>query len=282
MTSCGPSEEEKEACKAARKQIEIDIRKNIKNTFDAPFPKRNRNLSRILGDSFQVYGECDDILSFKVISTRNLNSIINTETGETIFKGTVCKYRDLYYFNEKINNTVYRIFALKINDSLIYGLQNYFQYYQVDTLIENGEYPKLVKSIDKPNKVIRLHPDKKELRRLYTSIIENTTPFRIVKIENVSSTTNAEEKVDPIESDDFDLLSKVYPNPTTNFITIQLQQKGLASFQLTDLNGKSIIQGQLKEIENKIDMSNLNPGIYALTIFSTTDDQKETTKIVKI
>ena len=249
--------------------------------------KRNRNLERILGENFQVYGRCGNILSFKVLSTRKSNSIINIETGETLFNGTVCKYRDLYYFNEEINDTTFRIFALKINDSLIYGLQNYLQYFQIDTTIEGGSYPELVKLIDKKRNVIRLHPDKKILRRLFTSIIDNTEPFEIVRANNILTnniftTNNKEDLATQIEPDDFEMISTVYPNPTTDTLNVKLQQKIISTFQLTDLNGKIILQGQLNEIVNKIDISNQNAGIYALTIINPIDKQRETIKIVKI
>ena len=79
IVSCGPSAEEKaaiEKCIQDEMNTESAIRANLKNTFDKPFPKWNRNLSRVLGDTLQIYGRCRP-LSFKVISNRKSNLIIN-------------------------------------------------------------------------------------------------------------------------------------------------------------------------------------------------------------
>jgi hypothetical protein len=219
LTSCGPSAEEmaaREKCRQEQLEIESAIRQNLKNTFNAPFPKRNRNLTRILGDTLRIEGKCFP-LSYQIISTRKYNLIIDMETGDTLFKGTVCKYRDLYYFNEKLNDTSYRIFALKITDSLIYGLQNYFQYHQIDSIIEKGTYPNLVKFMDKSKKAIRLQPQKKELRKLYSSILEKTKPFEIIRTK-IFPSNDLEEIDNEIEKDDYEYISKVYPNPARDYV----------------------------------------------------------------
>lgn len=283
LIACGPSIEEKAAMEKCRQDeitTEEAIRANLKNTFDAPFPKRNLRLTRILGDNLQIYGSCYP-LSFKILSTRKSNFIINNETEDTLFNGTVCKYRGLYYFNEKINDTTFRIFALKITDSLIYGFQNYFQYSQIDSAIEHGNFPKLIKYIDKNKNAIRLHPDKKELKVLFTSIIDNTKPFERIRTNTISPTNTIENITTPIESDDFEMFSKVYPNPVVNILNIDLQQKNVSTpYYLSDLNGKVLSQGQFQEISNKIDVSGLSNGIYTLTIV-TEEQQKETVKILK-
>lgn len=286
LTSCGPSAEEKaaiEKCMQDEITTEIAIRQNLRNTFDAPFQKRNRSLERILGDNLQIKGRCGswNPLSFKILSTRKSNFIINIETGDTLFKGTVCKYRDLYYFNEQINDTSFRIFALKITDSLIYGFQNYFQYSQIDTAIEHGRFPKLVKYIDKNKKVIRLHPDKRELRKLFTSIIASTEPFEIIRTNSISQKNDAENIASPNEADDYEMLLKVYPNPAIDILNVELQQKNVATpYFLSDLSGKILAQGQFHEISNKIDLSHLSNGVFTLTVV-TAEQQKETMKIIK-
>jgi hypothetical protein len=59
---------------------------------------------------------------------------------------------------------------------------------------------------------------------------------------------------------------EVFPNPTDDLLTIELQNtNGVNQIQLNDLTGKMIIS---KEIENheQLNVSNLNQGIYLLTI----------------
>jgi hypothetical protein len=283
LISCGPSAEEKaamEKCRMEELATERLIRDNLKSSFDSPFPKRNRNLINILGDTLQIQGRCGPI-SFKIVSNRKYNLMVNIETGDTIFKGTVCKYRDFYYFNEKLNDTSYRIFALKVTDNLIYGLQSYFQYSQIDSIIEHGNYPKIVKFIDKSKKTIRLQPGKSELRKLYTSILANTEPFEIIRTNGNAPSKDKEDIVAPIESNDFEVLSNVYPNPAVNILNVELHQSNVsATFYLSDLNGKVLLQGQLTATSNKIDISNLSSGIYALTVISA-EREPETVKIIK-
>ncbi len=283
IVSCGPSAEEIAAMKRCIQEeidIETAVRENLQNTFDAPFPKRNKNLAKILGDTLQLEGRCFP-LTFKILSTRKSNLIININTGDTLFKGTVCKYRDFFYFSEQINDTSYRIFALKITDSLIYGFQNYFQYAQIDSLVAQGKFPQLVKCIDKNKKVIRLHPDKKELRKLFNSILANTKPFEIIGAKANIKANDLEEAPTPIETEDLEVIAKVYPNPAVDELNIELYQRNTATeFYLSDLNAKVMLKGDLGEIVNKVDISHLPNGIYTLTVLSSSK-QTETVKIIK-
>lgn len=282
LYSCGPSAEEKarmEKCIAEQIATKIIIESNLINTFDAPFPKRNRSLKRILGDTLQIEGRCKPE-TFRIVSTRKLNYIIDVESNDTLFKGTVCKYRGLYYLNEKINDTTYRIFALKITDSLIYGLQNYFQYAKIDSAIERGEFPKLVKYIDKNKKLIRLHPEKKELKSLFATILNDIDPFVIIRTKAFLQTFEEENSTSQIETDDFETLSKVYPNPAKDIINVELQHHIATPYYLSDNNGKVITQGEFQELSNKIDLTHFANGTYALTILSP-DLEKESVKIIK-
>jgi hypothetical protein len=285
LTSCGPSKEEMEArekCRASEIEIEAEIRSVLKNSFDSPFPKRNINLSNIIGDTFQVQGSCYPV-TYEIISSRKSNSIIELETGDTIFEGKVSRYRGLYYFTETLNDTTYRIFTWKITNDSVYGLKNYLQYPQIDKEIEKGNYSKLVTNIDKKKNIIRLHPNKKELRKLFGYIIKNTEPLAIIKSNHLDNIGEKDESNDNSrENDEYAYYYKVYPIPTSNIVHVELQQKSILTYLLTDLSGKTILQGQFNELENKVDLSNINSGVYALTVYSTTDEQKETIKIVKI
>lgn len=285
LTSCGPSKEEMEArakCRASEIEIEAEIRNNLKNYFESPFPKRNINLSNIIGDTLQVQGSCYP-LTLEVISSRKSNSIIELETGDTIFKGKVSRYRGLYYFTETLNDTTYRIFAFKITNDSVYGLKNYLQYSQIDKEIEKGNYSKLVTQIDKKKNIIRLHPNKKELRKLFGFIIKNTEPLAIIKSNRLDNIGEKDESNDSSrENDEYAYFYKVYPIPTSNIVHVELQQKSVLTYLLTDLSGKTILQGQFNELENKVDLSNINSGLYALTVYSTIDEQKETIKIIRM
>lgn len=312
LTSCGPSLKEKEAaleiakrnsCRAAQKYIKDSILSNIQCLFDAPFSKRNYDLTKILGDTFQIYGTCE-ILTFRILYSKKNTLIINAETDDTTFNGTVCVFKDLYYLTEKIENNSYRISALKITDSFIYGLQSYFQYYQVDTAITNGSYPKLIKFVEQNKNNIVLHTKKRKLRQLFTSIINSTKPFEFVKPYSISKTPNKEDLSNTVEQDDevktdstepnFEVLSnsikaeglniiaKVYPIPAKDIIHVDLQQNiGKTDYFLSDMKGKILMQGQFNDINNKIDVSRLANGTYTLSVVKS-KQQRETIKIFKI
>ena len=256
---------------------------NFRNiTFDSQFPKRNKSLANILGDKLTIKSG-EDTLIYKITSSKNNNLIINSKTRDTVFFGTVSKFRGLYYFNEQLNDSSYWIYAVKISDNLIYGLNTAgTQREYVYQAIKNGKNRKLIKYINSDTSVIRLHPEKRELKKLFSSIISNFLPDTILNYqETYPKIQDATSTLTVIDPEDFNYISKAYPNPTKDILNLELQQKSKSTFQLTDLSGKIVLQGQLNELINKIDISKQPAGVYALTIVNTAEDQKETIKIIK-
>lgn len=251
-----------------------------KTTFDSPFPKRNRDLTNILGSNLTIKSG-KDTLKLAIYAFKNYNLIIESNTGDTIFKGTVCKFRGLYYFNQQLNDTSYWIYAVKLYDNLIYGLNSaWVQTLLVDKAIEDGRHKKLVKYQSAER--IRLHPDKRELKNLFSAIIDSITPDTILQFrETAQILTDTSKVVALIDPEDFEFFSKVYPNPVIDIVNIELQFKSKIAYQLKDLNGKTVLQGQFTNVTNKIDISGQTSGIYYLTLINSTDNQKETTKIIK-
>lgn len=81
------------------------------------------------------------------------------------------------------------------------------------------------------------------------------------------------------------LLCTVFPNPTTGYITLKVNDsRGIdlssLNFQLFNLDGKRIDSRKLEEYETKIDMSYLKPKTYLLKVL---DGHKalKTFKIIK-
>jgi len=58
---------------------------------------------------------------------------------------------------------------------------------------------------------------------------------------------------------------RLFPNPASDFLTIQFDGS-VSSGTITDLSGRSISNFDLTESETKIDISNLNQGVYILTL----------------
>ena len=64
-----------------------------------------------------------------------------------------------------------------------------------------------------------------------------------------------------------DIKTKIYPNPTTNFIIIELEKNVNAELLVYDINGKIVIKDNLNEEQKKqLDFSFLNQGNYLLHI----------------
>jgi len=67
--------------------------------------------------------------------------------------------------------------------------------------------------------------------------------------------------------ENIDIKTKVYPNPTTNFIIIELEKNVNADILVYDINGKIVIKDKLNDEQQKqLDFSFLNQGNYFLHI----------------
>ncbi|HCS19868.1 MAG TPA: hypothetical protein DIW47_04795 [Bacteroidetes bacterium] len=251
-----------------------------KTTFDSPFPKRNRDLTAVLGEKLVIKSGTDTLV-LTISSFKNYNLITNSSHGDTLFKGTVCKFRGLYYFSQPFNDTSFFIYAVKLTNNLVYGLNSAWeQTMLIERAIENGQHQKIVRyrSAD----VIRLYPDKRELKNLFSAIIDSIAPDTLLNFQETAPVlADTSKAVTPIDPDDFEFLSKAYPNPTSDFITIELQQKAKITYQVTNLNGKTVLQGQFTGTKNKIDLSGQPEGIFYLTLIDAANNQKETTTIIK-
>jgi len=64
-----------------------------------------------------------------------------------------------------------------------------------------------------------------------------------------------------------DIKTKIYPNPTTNFIIIELEKNVNAELLVYDINGKIVIKDKLNdERQKQLDFSFLKQGNYLLHI----------------
>ena len=82
------------------------------------------------------------------------------------------------------------------------------------------------------------------------------------------------------QAKDINLICSAYPNPTTDFITLKVENYNNVSlsYQLFDINGKLLENKKLTGNETTISMENLVPATYFLKV---TDNNKEV-KIFKI
>ena len=84
-----------------------------------------------------------------------------------------------------------------------------------------------------------------------------------------------------VELENYKIEIRVYPNPGNSSIKIvNDKNQQLGTVEITDLTGKSILKFFESESESKVDISNLNSGIY---LIKCNDDKfLKTIKFIKI
>ena len=263
-----------------------DVDFNPKSSFDNPFPKRTKNLTYILGEKFLIT-DGKDTIKYNVFFRKpdRYNIIVDQLANDTIFSGTVCQYKGLYYFNEQINDTAYWIYAVEINYETIKGLNTgWEQMFLLDEIIEKGEHKNIVKFIDKEKDIIILRPDKIELRKIYTSIIDSLPAYTLIEWEpKLTGKENIEkERTEIVQTDidEFEIISKIYPNPAKDHCTLVLQENNHFKFDILDNSGRIITSGQLNNRINRIDLSNFSNGIYLIRVHTADTKGMETIKLV--
>jgi PKD repeat protein len=87
--------------------------------------------------------------------------------------------------------------------------------------------------------------------------------------------TNTGKKVNPLFEDEYN----VYPNPVTHTLNIMLEEKENAEVQLFNTSGQMVVSQLIRDGQESIDVSRIDPGIYILRI--TADDEVFTQKIIK-
>jgi hypothetical protein len=84
---------------------------------------------------------------------------------------------------------------------------------------------------------------------------------------------------DVLSTDEF--LAKdfnIYPNPATDFISIESEHTTIEKVVVVDLNGKVVLKDESLQLKN-INISNLKQGVYILKIYTSTG--KATQKFIK-
>jgi len=72
----------------------------------------------------------------------------------------------------------------------------------------------------------------------------------------------------------------IYPNPTTDFVTVELSEIQELDYQLFDLNGIILSHGQISQTETTISLNNYIPSIFILKLIDNNQGNR-TFQIVK-
>ena len=252
--------------------------------FAEPIKGRTINLSNRVGESFQIIRENDTInYSIYFDKSTDYNYLVKADT-DTVFIGTVTKRNELFLLNRPLNNGKFAIHALKFTDSTVIGLETeWLQSSIIKNELDNGKYANLITDTVGIN---TLQTKKKDGKEIFRFVIEKLEPEKLVSYEldylaedykKDTITTNSDSQIITKTR----LIKKVYPNPFTDNITIELTEKAPYVFKIFDLNGKHIKTSKLNTVNMKIELPNLKTGYYILKILAPNTELLDEIKLIK-
>lgn len=74
---------------------------------------------------------------------------------------------------------------------------------------------------------------------------------------------------------------QLFPNPVSDFLTLIKTKKTVLNYEISDLNGRLILQGNLQDQTTTLDFSTMNAGIYFIKIIDPKTQESIVDKIVK-
>ncbi len=255
-------------------------------SFDSPFPKRQKNLSYILGEKFTFVSE-DDTQTVKVSfdSKTRFNYLINTKTGDTLSRCWVSKFRQLYYFTEQLNDTSYWIYAVSITDTEIKGLQSgWEQMLALQGEIDKGNFSELVKYQDSIKHITRLTFNKTTLRNFYKTLIDSLPTVKIINVIednkeiNQTDTITASTSKEDLEQG-ASIVKNFYPNPATEIFNIEFVEEGHFKIYVNDASGKTVKSTEVNSDRTIISLTGMKPGTYYVKTIETETNE---TAIIKL
>jgi hypothetical protein len=116
-------------------------------------------------------------------------------------------------------------------------------------------------------------------------IYDNTTGNRRFIIDANGNTgigqSNPRAKLDVAGNESFEVNSKIkmYPNPSSNFVTIEVTSLTNAKLQVLDVTGKVLMNESLNNTTNSVNVQQLPTGLYFFKV--TSNEGTATSKIIK-
>ena len=242
-----------------------------------PFPKKTKNLTNILGDEFTIVTEKGKAITYSVTWDKETRTSTIVEAhGPTLFSGQVSKYKGRYYFSEQRRDSLYWIHVVEIKDGKIRGLREQIkQMSELDFIMRllisssDGDYVSVSEMIAEVTEdQILLIPDRDEMRKIYDSMIEEA------EVDSIVEWVEPEEEEEELDIEEMveesivteTLIAKVYPNPADDQCTIELTEAGEYMLSLISGSGQKVRSEILKTKSTKVDLSELDAGVYIFQV----------------
>jgi len=78
-----------------------------------------------------------------------------------------------------------------------------------------------------------------------------------------------------------DMEATIYPNPTSDALNISTKQFEGVSFTLTSANGQIVQRNELSSEITTVDVHDLSPGNYSVTLYDRNENKLKTFKLIK-
>lgn len=254
--------------------------------FEKPVPGLKVNLSKKIGDSFQIVSD-EDTIDYRLIFQKEgkINYLIADE-NDTMFVGTVTKRNEMFLLNHQYEDGTYRIHAIKFSDSTITGLgQSWAQASVIRTEIDNGNYAELV--VDSASE-ITLKATIRKGKQMFRTALDHLEPKTLLRSDinlddfDTSNEPGPTTTVDVVpEKLSMSMVAKVYPNPVIDMIHVELGSNDSKTIRVINQNGQVLKIDKTNQINVQMDLSDLKTGIYILEVSNEQTGVKETKKIVK-
>ncbi len=153
--------------------------------------------------------------------------------------------------------------SAELDEGLVFETENSFVFRNGDIYLED---------IDKG--IIMKSPD----GRCWRGVLDNNGSLNFTALETCPNGPDAIPEQGSLNNDNG---LKVYPNPTNEYLTIELEENitSLTTVSLLDEKGVELISKQIKSKNTRIYTGDLSPGIYFLSV--TIDGKQLVEKVIK-
>ncbi|MCI5057732.1 MAG: T9SS type A sorting domain-containing protein [Flavobacteriales bacterium] len=241
--------------------------------------KRSFNLQEAFGKEFSII-HYNDTIPYSISYDRETeysHIILNKNEPDTIISAIATTFKEFILLNIPKKNGLLKTFVIQQDDSIINGFTDLWK--QNDLLISAlTEQPQIIR--DSSEFSIVLSHKKRECKKLFRNITEKLKQDTILISEFNMNSDNTDSTAIHPEIQPSDFSSKVYPNPFSNQLNIEMDSEDNYDINLTNTSGQTILNQ--KCTGNSTQLTNLQSipaGNYILTI--TSEKGVSSHKIVK-